>query len=290
MKVGANPSSARPTAVARWRRRGGTVAPRQRRPRLVPWQPVAAEFAGTALLLAAGLSIVIWASAPASPLVHAMRDAAARRALTGALFGTVGASIAISPLGRESGAHLNPVVTLAFWAERRIRTSTLLAYVAAQAAGGIVGSSVLLAWGRLGRSVRYGATTPGHAGSLAALGGEAAATFALIALLFGVLGSPRLRHGAPLLFPPLYAVLVLVEAPLSGTSTNPARSLGPAVVSETWTGFWVYLAGPLVGTAVALAIRRLPVIRRLAVEVAKVHHLAHDPYRLFNGLQALEEG
>ena len=61
----------------------------------------------------------------------------------------------------------------------------------------------------------------------------------------------RLRPFTPALFPVLYAVMVYLEAPVSGTSTNPARSLGPAIVSGSWHGWWISWAGPFVGTLAA---------------------------------------
>ena len=152
--------------------------------------------------------------------------AAGRRFVTGLLFGTTGALIALSPLGKESGAHINPAVTLGFWLEGRLKTRHAVGYVISQLAGAIIGALPLLAWGAIGRSVAYGATVPGHTyGAWWALAGETATTFALVFGLFLFLRHRSLRAFTPALFPPLYAVMVWLEAPVSGTSTNPARSL-----------------------------------------------------------------
>ena len=105
-------------------------------------------------------------------------------------------------------------------------------YVMAQLSGAIVGSLPLLLWGQMGKSVAYGATLPGVGYSLNEVFlGELITTFALVTLLVIFLGFRGLRPYTPLIFPFLYAIMVYLESPISGTSTNPARSLGPALIS-----------------------------------------------------------
>lgn len=245
----------------------------------VPAGLLVAEFAGTALLIAAGVSIVILDFGTGSPVVSLLPEAGVRRLLTGFGFGAVGALIAVSPIGKVSGAHINPVMTLAFWLKGTMGGRLALAYVAAQLAGAVVGALPLLAWGRMGESVRFGATHPGTGFGLgAALLGEVVTTAALILGLFLFVGHGRLRPFTPLLFPALYAVMVYLEAPVSGTSTNPARSLGPAVVAATWNGWWVYLVGPVVGALLGVGIHRFTWVRRFEVEIAKLYHFQHDPH------------
>jgi aquaporin Z len=232
--------------------------------------------------VAAGCSIVILDFGAWSPVTALLPDPGARRAITGFLFGCVGALIAVSPVGVVSGAHINPVVTLAFWLEGRMKGGVALGYVLAQLIGGAVGAVSLLLWGAMGASVAYGATLPGSAGSWVALLGEAGTTFCLIAGLLLFVGHRRLRVFTPALFPFLYGLLVWLEAPLSGTSTNPARSLGPGLVAGSLHGWWVYWLGPLVGTLAAVELRRvLPVARSLEIEVAKVFHFGRDRYGVF---------
>ncbi len=247
-------------------------------PRL-PWQPFLAELVGTAALVLVGLSVVILTFGAGSPVARLLPDPGARRAVAGFLFGATGAGIALSPVGKESGAHLNPAVTLAFWLAERIHGGVAVGYVLAQLAGATLGALPLLAWGDMGRSVAFGATLPGPGHSPAsALLGEAITTFAMITSLCWFLGSRRLRRFTPALFPLLYAAMVYLEAPVSGTSTNPARSLGPAVVSGRWQGWWVYWVGPLLGT---LAAALLSGGLARGIEVAKLYHFAHDRHGLF---------
>jgi aquaporin Z len=236
------------------------------------------ELAGTALLLLVGLSAVILMFGTGSPLLRLAPDEGLRRAITGFLFGSTGAAIAVSPLGKASGAHINPAVTIGFWLMGKLETGTAAVYVVAQLAGAVLGSLPLLAWGSLGRSVDFGATVPGAGfGTAAALLGEAVTTFAMVTGLCIFLGFRHLRPFTPAIFPPLYSFMVFAEAPVSGTSTNPARSLGPAIVSGRWDAFWIYGAGPLLGTlAATLACSYLA----KRIEVAKLYHFDSDRDRL----------
>ncbi|HUZ46155.1 MAG TPA: aquaporin [Terriglobia bacterium] len=246
------------------------------------WTLFLSEFIGTALLVAVGLSAVILDFGKGSPVVALLPDPGLRRLITGFLFGTTGAAIVVSPVGKTSGAHINPVVTLAFWLKGKMTRPHALGYVVAQLAGGIVGALLLLAWGHMGASIDFGATFPGSGYTLLqATLGEVITTFGLIAGLFLFLGHSRLRAYTPLLFPFLYAVMVFLEAPVSGTSTNPARSVGPSVVAGDWHGWWIYWIGPLLGTLLALAFGQFPFLRRFEAKVAKVYHFKHDPHGIF---------
>ena len=203
--------------------------------------------------------------------------------MTGFLFGTTGALIALSPLGKESGAHINPVVTLAFWLMGKLKPRYIGVYMTAQIAGALAGSLPLLAWGAMGKSVAFGATLPGAGYSTGlALLGEIATTFALILCLFYFLQHRRLRAFTPALFPFLYAIMVFLEADVSGTSTNPARSFGPAMISGVWNAWWVYWLGPLVGMSLAVLMLRLTRRQGATIVVAKLHHFEHDRYGVFH--------
>lgn len=245
----------------------------------IPWQALASELIGTAVLLLVGLSVVVMMFGSGSPLVDAIPREDVRRAVTGFLFGSTGALIALSPVGRESGAHINPAVTLGFWLMGKLDGRVAVGYVLAQLAGAVLGVLPLLAWGSMGRSVAYGATVPGSGYSIwVALGGEVITTFALIAGMCIFLGYQKLRPFTPALFPFLYAFMVWVEAPLSGTSTNPARSLGPSIVAGEWKGWWIYWVGPLIGTVTAIVAFSFLAKR---ISVAKLYYFESDPHRLF---------
>jgi len=213
-----------------------------------PWAQFLSELIGTALLVAVGLSVVIVDFGAQSPVAAWLPTAGARRLVTGFLFGATGGLIALSPVGQVSGAHVNPAVTVAFWLMGKMRGWVALGYVGAQLVGALLGALPLLAWGEMGASVEFGASLPGPGyGTAAVLLGEFASTLALIVGLFFFLGHRRTRAFTPLLLPILFAALVYLEGPVSGTSTNPARSLGPAVMAGDWRDWWVYWTAPLLG-------------------------------------------
>jgi len=178
-----------------------------------------------------------------------------------------------------SGAHINPAVTFAFRVMGKLDLRTTLVYFAAQLTGAVAGSLPLLFWGAMGRSVAFGATFPGPGVSLStAFLGEVITTFAMVALLAVFLGFRHLRPFTPAIFPPLYAVMVWAESPISGTSTNPARSFGPAIVSGEWQGWWIYWVGPLIG--MLLAVLALSFLAK-RITVAKLYYFDSNRDRLF---------
>jgi len=244
-----------------------------------PWPLLFSELAGTALLVLIGLSLVTVMFGTGSSIVRALPNEGVRRLITGFLFGTTGALIALSLVGKVSGAHINPAVTLGFWLMRNLDSRIALGYVLAQLVGAVIGALPLLAWGAMGRSVAFGATLPGQGYTIqTVLLGEVITTFTMVSLLAVFLGFRRLRPFTPAIFPFLYAIMVYAEAPISGTSTNPARSLGPAIVSGHWQGWWIYWVGPLIGAFVATLACSFLAKR---IEVAKLYHFdSHRDYLL----------
>jgi aquaporin Z len=251
-----------------------------------PWRLFFSELVGTAVLLLGGLSLVIFMFGTGSPMERIVPSVVWRQILTGFLFGCVGATIAVSAVGKESGAHINPAVTLGFWLVQKLDTRTALGYVFAQLIGACIGCLPLLAWGSMGQSVAFGATVPGEGYTmLTVLMGEAVTTFGLVAGLCVFIGFRHLRRFTPAMIPLLYAIMVPLEAPISGTSTNPARTFGPALLSGQWQGWWVYWVGPAIGTLAAILV-----CSRLAkrIEVAKLYHFESDRRRLFHRMAGSE--
>jgi aquaporin Z len=250
-----------------------------RAPGHFPWRIFFSELVGTALLVLGGLSVVIGMFGSGSPMALVLPSEGLRRLITGFLFGATGALIVVSPVGKESGAHINPIVSLGFRLMGKIEMKLMVIYIVAQLAGGIIGAWPLLLWGSMGRSVAFGATLPGAGFSTTTVFlGEVVTTFAMVALLTVFLAFRKIRPFTPALFPPLYSVMVWAEAPISGTGTNPARSLAPALISGQWQGWWIYWIGPLLGTLLALVACSYLAKR---IEVAKLYHFDSDRDRLF---------
>ena len=212
------------------------------------------EFAGTAIMLFLGVSAVAFMWGPGSP-VPVVPNGALRRLLTGIMFAGGATAVVYSPLGQISGGHINPAVTLAFWRLGKVPTRDAVIYVVMQFLGAFVGAYLAgVAWGPLTTGVQYAVTVPGEgynwAGALAA---ETAITFLLVFLIFVCVNKPKVAPRTGLIAGSLVALLVMIEAPVTGTSLNPARTLGPAILAPNYTDLWIYFAGPVAGALIAVA-------------------------------------
>lgn len=158
--------------------------------------------------------------------------------------------------GHLSGAHLNPAVTLGFVLARHFPLRRLAGYWAAQLLGALAAALCLRLL--LGDAAHLGATLPQGAGGLwQAFGLEILLTFFLMLVIMAVATDTRaVGHAAALAIGATVALEALFAGPISGASMNPARSLGPALVSGTWTAQWVYLLAPCLGAALAAPLYR----------------------------------
>jgi MIP family channel proteins len=201
-----------------------------------------AEFTGTFLLtlIAAGTTVVA-ARTPGSLGVGT-------RAVAPALM----IAAAIYALGDVSGAHFNPVVTVAFALRRDFRWSKVAPYWAAQLAGALTAAAVLRGW--FGRIADVGSS---HLDVTSAKGFtiEAVLTGMLVTVIINVANKHRLL--GPDAARPVGATIAschLFGLTLTGASMNPARSLGPAIVARHLDHVWIYLAGPAAGALAAVAL------------------------------------
>ena len=184
-------------------------------------------------------------------------------ATTGAL-GQLGIALAfglaittmIYALGHVSGAHFNPAVSFGFALTRHFPWSRVAAYWAAQVGGAIAAAALLRA--SLGDVANVGATLPSGSDRQAFLW-EIALTFFLMLVIMAVATDTRaVGEAAALAIGGTVALGALVGGPVSGASMNPARSLGPALVSGDLDALWIYLLAPLVGASLgALAYQFL---------------------------------
>jgi aquaporin Z len=231
------------------------------------------EAAELALFMLSACLFSVMLNHPASPAHRAIETALARRVLTGIAMGATAVAIIYSPIGRRSGAHFNPAVTLTFWMLGKVETRDAIFYMAAQFAGGMLG--VVAAEALIGPAVRhasvnYVVTVPGPFGAATAFAAEVAISFVLMATVLVASNGGAARYTG-VFCGLLVAAFIAVEAPLSGMSMNPARTLGSAVPALHWTALWVYFTAPPLGMGLAAALYRL---RRGSHRVfcAKLHH------------------
>jgi aquaporin Z len=152
-------------------------------------------------------------------------------------------------LGRLSGAHINPAVTLGFFIVRMVPSRDLFGYIGAQLTGAVVGAYLFRwSWGHVALSVAGGVTHP-SVSVPAALALEAGMTALLMAMILLSLSRARLTRWTPLMLVPLLALLVWRGSSYTGTSLNPARSEGPAIAFGDLADLWLYFVGPVLGAA-----------------------------------------
>ncbi len=237
------------------------------------WPEYLMEAAGLGLFM---LSATVFAALifhPASPVARAVDSSLARRALMGAAMGLTAIALIYSPWGKQSGAHLNPAVTLTFFRLGKVAGWDAVFYAVAQFAGGVTGMLLVAAALRgivADPAVNYVVTVPGPSGRTVAFLAEAAITFCLMTVVLGASNTRRLAPFTGLLAGALAATYITVEAPLSGMSMNPARTFASAVPAMLWTGFWIYVAAPVLGMLLAAEIHVR--LRRMPVVCAKLQH------------------
>jgi aquaporin NIP len=204
------------------------------------WKKYWAEFIGTFVLVFAGTGAIVTNEVSSGTVTHV------GIALT---FGFAVLAM-IYTVGDISGAHLNPAVTIGFWFSRRLEKGAVLPYVASQCAGAFVASAVLLLL--FGQRGDLGATQPA---------GPAMQSFTLEVLLTAILmlailsvstGAKEKGITAGIVVGSVIALEAMFAGPISGASMNPARSLGPALVSGNLGNLWVYLVAPSLGAALGV--------------------------------------
>lgn len=167
-------------------------------------------------------------------------------------FGAVVAAMAFT-FGHISGAHMNPAVTIALFAGKKINAKDTMAYIIFQLTGAFLASAILLSL--FPDDKLLGTTLPA---------GEPLQSFVLEILLtfFLVLGILLTSSGPAAIATPIVAgLIVLLEAwfagPITGASMNPARSIAPALVSQHTEHLWIYISAPVIGALSALGVSKI---------------------------------
>jgi len=232
------------------------------------------EAAGLGIFMVSACAFAALLEHPASPVRQAIAAPLVRRMLMGMAMGLTAVGIIFSPWGKQSGAHMNPSVTLAFFRLGKIAPWDAVFYILAQFVGGVVGvglMAVLLGAVLAHPTVNYVVTVPGAAGPGVAFLAEFVIAFGLMLVVLIVSNSRRLAPLTGVFAGALVAIYISTEAPLSGMSMNPARTFGSALSAQVWTEGWLYFIAPLLGMLLAaeLYVRWSGFDR---VMCAKLHH------------------
>lgn len=194
---------------------------------------------------------------PRSTIAQRITHPNIRRVIIGILMGLTAIALIYSPLGQRSGAHMNPGTTLTFAVLGKIQPQDAVFYILFQFLGALAG--VRLAEAILGQhmkheAVNYAATVPGRHGVRAAWLAEFVIAFGMMSM---VLFSTNRAASAPytgIFAGLLVAVYIAIEAPISGMSMNPARTLGSAMPARSYRGLWIYFTAPPLAMLTAAAI------------------------------------
>ena len=190
--------------------------------------------------------------------------------LSGGALGLIGISTVfglvvmtmIYTYGHASGAHINPAVTIALAFSNRFDKKDVLPYIGAQCAGAIaasvVSSSILKPFfleQNILEKMAYGVTQPWNGSSLTVIIVEAILTFFLMAVILGsAVDKKAAGNFAGLAIGATVAFLIMFGGPITGASLNPARSLGPAIVSGELSHIIAYFIGPIAGAIGAVVL------------------------------------
>ncbi|MEH2321853.1 MIP/aquaporin family protein [Nostoc sp.] len=227
-------------------------------------------------MIAAGIFTLIF-EYPHSVAHHAIANADLRRFLIGIAMGTTAIALTYSPWGKQSGAHMNPAITLTFYRAGKVKRQDAFFYIVFQCLGGLAGVYlVALLFGTVFTQppVNYIVTVPGWLGWLAAVGGEFIVSFIMMTTVLLTSNNPKLNRYTGLFAGCLVMLFVTFEAPLSGFGMNPARSFASAFPAQTWTAFWLYVLVPLIGMFSAATLYQYLFGHR-AIKCAKLHHHNH---------------
>ena len=197
----------------------------------------------TVLLFHSGYPALTWFPAPVL-----------RRIFMGMAMGITAVLIIHSPMGKRSGAHFNPAITITYLRLGKIRRADAFFYVVFQFLGGVAGvgvSAVLLGNSLAAPSVDYAVTIPGKYGTMAAFAAELFMASLLMGAVLWTSNRPRIAPFTSYFVGVLIALYVTFFAPVSGFSINPARTVGSAVFAHLWTAWWLYFVAPLLGMLLA---------------------------------------
>ncbi len=238
------------------------------------WPEYLMEGAGLGLFMVSACLVGIVLLHLGSPVPPLIPDPVVRRVIFGLAMGLTAIGIIYSPWGKQSGAHINPAVTLTFFRLGKVAGWDALFYVLAQFLGGTLGVALMVYLSRgfvAHMQVNYVVTMPGPQGPWVAFAAELLISFLLMSMVLLVTNTARIAHLTGLFAGALVAIYISIEAPLSGMSMNPARTFGSAFSAHAWGSLWLYFTAPPLGMLLAAEVYvRARGARR--VFCAKLHH------------------
>jgi aquaporin Z len=217
---------------------------------LCNWPLYICEGAELAIFMISACVSTVLLFDPSYPAVRLIPDAVLRRILMGIAMGATAVLIIRSPMGKRSGAHFNPAITLTYLRLGKIAIWDAVFYVWFQFIGGVFGvavSALLLRSSLASPAVDYAVTVPGKYGTAAAFFAELFMAALLMGVVLWISNQPTLANYTSYCVGVLIAFYVLFFAPVSGFSINPARTTGSAVFAGVWSAGWLYFAAPLLG-------------------------------------------
>jgi len=214
------------------------------------WSEYLLEAAELATFMVSACLAVALVEYRGSPLHPLLPQAWLRRSIIGLAMGLTAVSLIYSSWGRRSGAHMNPALTLTFFRLGKISGRDATMYILAQFSGG--GLGVLLASWLLGnvladRDVNFVLTLPGEAGIAVAFAAELGISALMLLMVLASSNHPRLQRYTGVFAGVFITLYITFEAPLSGMSMNPARSLGSALCAGKFDALWLYFVAPPLG-------------------------------------------
>lgn len=218
-----------------------------------------AEFIGTAVLVIFGCG-----SAVAANTLLGNGGAAIPLAFSTLLiafaFGLSIVAMAYS-IGNVSGCHINPAVSFGMLVAGKMEVKDFIGYIVAQFLGGLAGAGILSAF--LGSTAALGQNGYGAASALGTSAGiaflvEVVLTFVFVLLILGVTSKPEFSNIAGLVIGLTLTLIHILGIPFTGTSVNPARSFGPAILAggQAFSQLWLFILAPLVGAAIAAVVHK----------------------------------
>jgi aquaporin Z len=209
------------------------------------WQRYAAELLGTFILVFVGTTAIVGVVRVGGPVLLVAPFAFGLALMAG-----------LYAFGEVSGGHFNPAVSLGMFLDRRLTVTDLFGYWISQLAGAIL-ASLLLLIATSKHEVALTATVPSTNGAAFVM--EVAFTAIFVAVILAASRS-KLYSGSALVAIPLTLLAIHFAAiPFSGSSVNPARTLGPAIIGNTWHGVWIYLIAPPIGAAIGWLVHTIVV-------------------------------